>query len=342
MTTERIRVALAGLGHWGPNLAYSIVAAGGEISWLCDQDAERLEKFAPRYQDARTSTNFESIIIDPSVEAVMIATPTSTHHSLAQAALNAGKHVLVEKPLALTSTHARELAELADAKQRVLLVGHVYQYNAIIRALKSLIDQGELGDLLYMSFTRTNLGPVRTDVNALWDLTTHDISIMTYLLNELPENVTTSGHCYLNSNVEDVVSAVFEFASGITAHTHASWLNPRKVRNITVVGEKKMVEVDDLNLREPIRIFDKRVEVPPPATLVGSFVEFKTLVVDGGSTTPRVATNRPLETECVHFLECIRSGRRPISDGMNGLEVVRILEAATRSLQNNSARVRIK
>ena len=342
MTTERIRVALAGIGHWEPNLAYSIVAAGGEICWLCDQDAERLRNFAQRYQDAHTSTNFESILIDPSVDAVMIATPTSTHYSLAQAALNAGKHVLVEKPLALTSTQARELAELAEARQRVLLVGHVYQYNAIIRALKVLIDQGELGNLLYMSFTRTNLGPVRTDVNALWDLATHDISIMTYLLNESPKSVTTSGHCYLNANVEDVVSAVFEFASGVTAHVHASWLNPRKVRNITVVGEKKMVEVDDLNLQEPIRIFDKRVDVPPPGTLVGSFVEFKTLVVDGGSTTLPVATNRPLETECVHFLECIRTGCQPISDGKNGLEVVRILEAATRSLQHNSAWMRIK
>ena len=342
MTTARIRVGLAGLGHWGPNLAYSIVAAGGEICWLCDQDAERLGKFAARYQDAHTSTNFESILIDPSVDAVMIATPTSTHYSLAQAALNAGKHVLVEKPLALTSAHARELAELAEAKQCVLLVGHVYQYNAIIRALKSLIYQGELGDLLYMIFTRTNLGPVRTDVNALWDLTTHDISIMTYLLNASPERVTASGHCYLNSNVEDVVSAVFEFASGVTAHVHASWLNPRKIRSITVVGEKKMVEVDDLNLREPIRIFDKHVEVPPADSLAGSFLEFKTLVVDGGATTPRVAINRPLETECIHFLECIRTGGRPISDGKNGLEVVRILEAATRSLQNNFARVRIE
>ena len=165
---------------------------------------------------------------------------------------------------------------------------------------------------------------------------------MTYLLNHSPESVTTSGHCYLNANVEDVVSAVFEFASGVTAHIHASWLDPRKVRSITVVGEKKMVEVDDLDLREPIRIFDERVEIPSPGTLVGSFLEFKTLVVDGGSTTPLVATNRPLETEFVHFLECIRTGRRPISDGKNGLEVVRILEAATRSLQRNSARVRIK
>jgi len=342
MGAERIRVALAGVGHWGPNLAYSIVAAGGEICWLCDQDAERLEKFALRYQDAHTSTNFKSILIDPSVDAVLIATPTSTHYSLALAALNAGKHVFVEKPLALTSTQALELAELAEARQRVLLVGHVYQYNAIIHALKSLIDEGELGDVLYMCFTRTNLGPVRTDVNALWDLATHDISIMTYLLNESPQSVTASGHCYLNANVEDVVSAVFEFANGVTAHLHASWLNPRKIRSITVVGEKKMVEVDDLNMREPIRIFDKRVEIPPPGTLVGTFLEFKTLVVDGGSTTPLIVTNQPLETECVHFLECIRTGRRPISDGKNGLEVVRILEAATRSLQHNSARVRIK
>jgi predicted dehydrogenase len=154
--------------------------------------------------------------------------------------------------------------------------------------------------------------------------------------------VTTSGHCYLNENVEDVVSAVFEFSGGVTAHVHVSWLNPRKVRSIIVVGDKKMVEVDDLNLREPIRIFDKRVEFPPPGALVGSFVEFKTLVVDGDITTPRIATNRPLEAECVHFLECIRNSRRPVSDGKNGLEVVRILEAATRSLQHNSARVRIQ
>jgi predicted dehydrogenase len=342
MTAKRIRAALAGIGHWGPNLANSIVTAGGEIGWLCDRDADRLRKFAARYPNARTTVDIDAMLADPSVDAVVIATPTSTHHSLARSALNADKHVFVEKPLALTSGDAHELIQLAEARQRVLLVGHVFQYNATIRALKSIIDQGELGDVLYMSFTRTNLGPVRTDTNALWDLATHDISIMTHLLNASPETVTASGYSYLNPNIEDVIFAAFSFANGVAAHVHASWLNPRKVRSITVIGTKKMAEVDDLDLRAPIRLFDKRVEAPPPHTLVGSFVEFKTTVVDGGSTVPRIEINRPLETECVHFLECIRTGQRPISDGKNGLEVVRILEAATRSLKQNSARTRIE
>jgi predicted dehydrogenase len=342
MTVERIRIALAGIGQWGPNLAHSIVSAGGEIGWFCDRDADRLGKFARRYPDVRTTVDFATMLADPSVDAVVIATPTSTHHSMARAALNAGKHVLVEKPLALASSDACELVELAETRQRVLMVGHVFQYNATIRALKSIIDRGDLGDLLYMSFIRTNLGPVRTDANALWDLATHDVSIMTYLLNASPETVSASGHSYLNPDVEDVVFAVFNFASGVAAHIHASWLNPRKVRNITVIGAKRMVEVDDLDLRVPMRIFDKRVETPQPHTLVGSFVEFKTTVVDGGSTVPRVKINRPLEAECIHFLECIRTGQRPISDGKNGFEVVRILEAATRSLKQNCERIRVE
>jgi len=342
MIGDRIRVALAGIGHWGPNVAHSIVAAGGELGWLCDRDADRLRKFAQRYPYVRTTGDFAAMLTDPSVDAVVIATPTSTHHSFARAALDAGKHVFVEKPLALTSGDASELVDLADAKQRVLLVGHVFQYNAAIRALKCFIDDGELGDLMYMSFTRTNLGPVRTDANALWDLAAHDISIMTFLLNELPETVTASGYSYINPGVEDVVFAAFNFANGVAAHVHASWLNPRKVRSITVIGDEKMAEVDDLDLRTPIRLFDKRIEAAEPHTLVGSFVEFKATIVDGAITVPRVEVNRPLETECIHFLECIRTGQRPISDGKNGLEVVRILEAANRSLQQNSTRIHIK
>ena len=341
MTDGRIRIALAGIGQWGPNLAYSIVTAGGELVWLCDRDTDRLGKFAQGYPNVRTTADFAAMLTDPSVDAVVIATPTSTHHQFARAALHAGKHVFVEKPLALTSGDANELVELAETNQRVLLVGHVFQYNAAIRALKCFIDRGELGEVLYMSFTRTNLGPVRTDVNVLFDLATHDISIMTYLLNELPETVTASGYSYLNPSVEDVVFAAFSFASGVAAHVHASWLNPRKVRSIIVIGDKKMAEVDDLDLRTPIRIFDKQIKTAQPHALVGSFVEFKTTVVDGSAALPRIEINRPLETECLHFFECIRSGQRPISDGRNGLEVVRILEAANRSLQQNSTRVHI-
>jgi predicted dehydrogenase len=341
MTPAPVRVGLVGTGYWGPNLAHSLISAGATLSWLCDRDGERLGKFAERYPDARRAQNMQELLGDSALDAVVIATPTNTHFELARDALLANKHVLVEKPLAVRSSEADELVRLSEERQRVLLVGHVFQYNATIRALKAMMKAGDLGDIRYLSFTRTNLGPVRTDVNALWDLVTHDISIMTYLLDAQPETVTASGRSYLNTDIEDVVFAVFGFAGGVAAHVHASWLNPRKVRTITVVGDKKMAEVDDLNLREPICIYDKRVETPPPHTLEGSYVEFKTLVVDGGTTVPRVPQNRPLQDECAHFLDCIRTGRRALSDGRNGLDVVRILEAATQSLRNDAALIRI-
>jgi predicted dehydrogenase len=340
--TMKTRIGLVGTGYWGPNLAHSFIAAGGEIAWLCDRDSDRLAKFAERYPEARSTTEVSQLLADPTLDAVAIATPTNTHHPLARDALRAGKHVFVEKPLALCAVDAQELAELSEARGRVLLVGHVFQYNETIRALKAMIDTGELGEVRYLSFTRTNLGPVRTDVNALWDLATHDISIMVYLLGMLPETVTASGRSYLNADIEDVVFAVFGFPNGVAAHVHASWLNPRKVRTITVVGSKKMAEVDDLNLREPIRLYDKRVEMPPPHSLEGSYLEFKTQVVDGGTTVPHVVQNRPLESECAHFLECIRTGRRALSDGRNGLDVVRVLEAATDSLHRQASLTRIK
>lgn len=342
MTRAPLEIGLIGTGYWGPNIANSFLATGkARIRWICDTNETRLRAFAQRYPDARTTTEADVALADPALTAAAIATPTATHFSIAKAAIEAGKHVLVEKPLTTNSLEALELIQLAQTHSRTLMVGHVFQYNSTILALHDLIRQGSLGTIHYMNFTRTNLGPVRTDVNALWDLATHDISIMIHLMDAPPIAVSATGSAYLNRDVEDVVFATFRFANGTLANVHASWLNPRKVRTITVVGDQKMAVWDDLELREPIRIYDKRVEVPPPQAMEGSFLEYKTLVVDGGSVVPQIPINRPLQAECSHFLDCIVERRTPHSDGYNGLAVIKALEAATLSMRQNAAIVPI-
>lgn len=332
-----IEVALVGVGYWGPNLANSIERTTiGRLRWLCDLNRANAETLAQRWPHAQVSDRLDPILADAKVDAVVLATPTNTHYQLVKRCLQAGKHVLVEKPLTTHSGEAEELTRLAGEAGRILMVGHVFEYNASIRAVSDLIRSGELGDLHYMSFERTNLGPVRTDVSALWDLATHDVSIMCDFVGAAPIEVSARGQSYLNKGLDDVVFATFAFPGGIVAHLHASWLNPRKVRQITVVGSKKMVLWDDLDLRHPIRIYDKRVSLPPLSEITGSFLEYKTLVVDGGVSTPPVTSNEPLLSECRHFLECVRDLREPRSGGASGLRVVLALEAAERSMRSGS------
>lgn len=338
-----INVALIGTGYWGPNVANSFVASErANIAGLCDLDPARLASFSQRYPNAKATNRLADILEDPTITAVAVATPTNTHYAIAKAALEAGKHVLVEKPLTLTSEESRRLGELADEVGKVLMVGHIFLYNSTIRALKDLIDRAELGDVLAMSFVRTNLGPVRTDVNALWDLATHDISIMSYLMGAEPVAVSAMGQSFLNKGVEDVVFATFTFPNGALANVHASWLNPRKVRTLTITGSQKMAVWDDLELKEPVLVFDKRVDLPTAAELKGDFMEYKTMCVDGGMSSVPVKLNRPLQSECEHFLDCIASGSRPLTDALNGAAVVRALEAATLSLAQGGAPVEIR
>ncbi|MBF0370253.1 MAG: Gfo/Idh/MocA family oxidoreductase [Magnetococcales bacterium] len=332
------QIGLIGTGYWGPNIVRSLEATGrAKIIWLCDLDTERVQGLGSRYPDATTTTDFNDLLNDPHLRAVAISTPTVTHFDLARAALLAGKDVLVEKPITFDSEEARQLTRIAREKKRVLMVGHVFQYNATIRYLKELIHSGELGDIHYLNLKRTNLGPVRTDVNALWDLASHDVSIIIDLLGRVPKEVTARGQAYLNPDIEDVVFANYTFEDGTMAHIHASWLNPRKIRQITVVGSRKMVLWDDMDIHSPLRIFDKRVDQPPVGQIEGTFLEHKTWVVDGGVFIPNVRTNQPLLAECNHFLDCLDSGKTPESDGENGLQVVEALEAAASSMQNNSA-----
>lgn len=329
-----LQLGLIGVGHWGPNIARSMDSTGrANVRWICDLNEARLAWIAGRHAEARTTNSIEDLLGDPELDAVAIATPVPTHFDLAVRALEAGKHVLMEKPITQTSEQGLELAKLAETKGLTLMVGHVFEYNATVRALKQLIQDGELGTIQYMSFTRTNLGPVRTDVNALWDLASHDVSIMAYFLDDFPADVTARGQAYLNENIEDAVFATFGFKSGVVAHVNVSWLNPQKVRSITVVGDKKMAVWDDLEMQRPIQVFDRHVEVPDDAD---SFIDFKTAVVDGGVFIPNVRLNQPLQAECDHFIDCVDKGQRPQSDGWNGLRVVQALEAADSSMRNGS------
>ncbi len=328
--SRKLRIALVGIGYWGPNIASSMEATGrAEMAWLCDINPDNLARAAKGRPDVPTTADIKEILNDPSVDAVAVSTPTATHFDIARQVLEAGKHVLVEKPLTATSGEAAELTRLAEAKGLVLMVGHVFLFNAGIRALKDLIDEGEIGDIHYMSFERTNLGPVRTDVNALWDLASHDISILCDLFGAPPDKVSATGQHFLNPEIEDVVFAAFSYADGRTAHIHASWLNPQKVRRLTVVGSRKMVIWNDLEPGQPLQIIDKRVEYPAP----GTFYEFKTVCVDGGMVIPSIPVPAPLKEECAHFLDCIESGQKPRTDGENGETVVRLLEAASESIR---------
>lgn len=330
-----IEVGLVGAGHWGPNLARSLELTGrAAVRWICELDEHRLARLADKQPRAKTSRRLDELLEDEAVSAIAVSTPVSTHFELARRALEADKHVLVEKPMTRTSSEAYELIRLAEERQRILMVGHVFVYNASIWALKRMIDSGDLGEVYYLSFVRTNLGPVRTDVNALWDLASHDISIMSYLFESSPSDVTARGQAYLNSGVEDAVFATFSFPDGRLAHVDASWLNPRKVRRLTVVADKKMAVWDDLELQRPIQIYDGHVE--EPAEITDTFVEHKTRVVDGGVYIPSIRLNQPLQAECEHFLDCIDNARRPRSDGYDGLRVVLALEAATASMRNGS------
>ncbi len=332
-----IQIGLIGIGHWGPNIAKSFELTGkANIRWICDTNEAVFKKVSSKYSDASLTTRIEEVLEDDQVDGIVISTPTATHYELTKKALEAGRHVMVEKPITNDSEKAIELIQLAAKKKKLLMVGHVFEYNATIRTLKEMIDSGDLGDIHYINFERTNLGPVRTDVSALWDLATHDISIINYFIGKSPQTVTATGRSWLNQGIEDAVFATFSFDNGPLAHVHASWLNPRKVRQITVVGSKKMVVWNDLDMMQPIRIYDKRIGKNDSDDLKDTFFAFKTVVHDRGIFIPNTPVNQPLQAECDHFLDCIENNCSPLSDGYSGLRVVLALESAVESMQNNS------
>jgi predicted dehydrogenase len=339
-----LNIGLIGVGYWGPNLARAISELdGARLHTVCDRDSARLERFRRQYPGARFVSEFDDVLADDEVQAVILATPVSTHHTLARKALLAGKHVLVEKPLAATTEECDDLIRLAAERSLTLMVGHVFLYNAAVRKVKEYIDSGELGDVRYIYSQRLNLGQVRQDVNALWNFGPHDISILCYWLNAEPERVIARGYSYVQPGIEDVVFMTFDFPDQVGANVHISWLDPLKVRRMTVVGSEKMVVYDDVSADARITVYDKGVsrtargKRPDVAESLGSyetFSEFQTLLRAGDVLIPKIDFSEPLIAECQHFLDSVRSGEAPLTDGHNGRRVVRVLEAAQRSLTN--------
>lgn len=339
-----IRVAVLGAGEWGPNLIRNFHnKQTSEVVWIIDPDAARLDEVHVRFPDVQIAKDPDQALRDPSVHAVVVATPTSTHYVLAKEALERRKHVLVEKPLATNVKQGLGLLELATSQRLVLMVGHVFVYNPGIRKVKEYLDAGHLGKVYYVSTVRTNLGPIRLDVNAAWDLAAHDLSITNYWLNAEPLSVSAMGGTWINQGVEDAVFATLRYPQGVLVNLHASWLNPRKVRYITVVGEKRMLTFDDMNVNEPLRIYDRQVtDKGTRSTYVDSFATFRASVPKVHITVPNVQLGEPVATQCAHFLECVVTGKQPFSGGREGIAVVRALEAIQRSIRAGGREEQVK
>lgn len=338
--TDRLGVAIVGCGYWGINYVrvFSELPES-QVVVVCDRRADRLQEVGRRFPGVELTMEFEDAVRLDGVDAVVVCTEATAHHAIAHRCLAAGKHVLVEKPLTTTVADAEELIALAESKGVTLMVGHTFLYNTGIRKVKSYIDQAAVGRVYYLYARRTNLGPIRRDVSALWDLAPHDVSIFNYLLDGMPEWVSAVGAKALRNSREDVGFISLGYPDGVIGHIHVSWANPSKVREVVVVGSDKRIVFDDLNALERVRVFEKGV-TPAPAE-ASSYGEYQFLIRDGDIISPRLEVSEPLKSQSSHFLECITQGSRPLSGGQEGLEVVQVMAAIDRSIEHNGAPAKV-
>jgi predicted dehydrogenase len=338
---ERIlNIAVIGSGYWGPNLIRNVAQLpGANLHTVCDLDEKRLQHAAREFKPQHTTRQVAEVLDNREVDGVIVATPADTHAAIVQQVLDAGKHVMVEKPLALSSIDCQDLIDLAARQDRILMVGHVFEYNPAVTRLKQIVDSGDLGRIFYIYSTRVNLGQIRGDLNAFWNLAPHDISIVNMLMGQAPYQVSGRGFSYLRpgDNLEDVVFAVLEYPSGVTAHIHTSWLDPNKVRRMTIVGEKKMVVYDDISDNR-LTIYDKGAYWIDDSSNYGVH---RLMTFTGDIHIPKLSVAEPLRLEIEHFLACICTGKRPLSDGVDGLNVVRVLEGVSTSIKNGGTPVRL-
>lgn len=335
-------IAIVGAGHWGPHLARNFNDnLDSHLLWLIDRDESRLKAMGERFPAVALSDDIGDALDDDRVDALAIATPTSTHYELVLEALRRGKHVLVEKPLTHSLATAKELCATAKDQGLVLMVGHVFLFNNAITTARDYMTSGDLGILRYISMTRTSLGPVRTDVNAAWDLASHDISVANYWLDSTPMKVSATGGTWLNEGLEDVVVATMRYPGDVFVHVEASWLNPRKRRLISVVGDERMLTVDDMDLTEPLRIYNKGV-VGAESVITDTFAGFRSQIREGEVLIPHVTSGEPLRDECESFLRRIRGAGEETSDGWFGAEVVSVLEAMDRSMAEDGVETAVE
>lgn len=333
--SDAVSIGVLGLGYWGPNLARNFAALpGAQVTWLCDGDASALDRQRPAHPSAKLTGDFNDLLADDSLDAVVIAAPVPAHAELTLQAIAAGKHVFVEKPLGATLAEAEQVAEAAAASDRIVMVDHLLEYHPAVIKLRQLIEDGELGDIRYVYSTRLNLGKLRTDENALWSLGPHDVSVALALIDQEPDEIHAHGESYMNLGVEDVVFGYLRFPSGVAAHIHLSWLDPHKERRITVVGSKKMATFDDMSIEGKLTIYDKGFD-----EAYESYGEY--LARSGDITMPQISNEEPLRIVCRHFIECIQTGAAPRTDAASGLRTVRVLESLQNSL-DAAARGRVE
>jgi predicted dehydrogenase len=332
--SARIRIGVLGYGYWGPQLVRNLDRLPvGCVTCVADLSPERRQAAQLDYPAVRVVAHLEDVLAGD-VDAVVIATPIRTHHRLARLVLEHGKHVFVEKPLAASSAQARDLIELADMQGLVLMVGHTYLYNPAVEKLRQLVGEGALGNIYYVDAVRANLGLFQSNFNVIWDLAPHDLSILNYILGASPLRVSAHGAAYLRGGIQDVAHLTLEYPRCVLAHVQVSWLSPSKIRRFTVVGDRQMAVYDDVEATEKIRIFNRGVDAPDHTATFG---EFQMSYRYGDIVSPHIHWAEPLAVECRHFAEAILEARTPLSDGANGLEIVRILEATDASLARDGA-----
>ncbi len=332
-------VAIVGCGYWGPNLIRNFNALSDcKVKIICDTDKKRLSYLANLYPGMKTTTNFNDLVGDDEIDAIAIATPVFLHFELAKKSLSAKKHTFIEKPMASSVKECEELIQIADKNKVTLMIGHTFVYTSAVRKIKEIIHNGELGELFYISSRRLNLGLFQKDINVAWDLAPHDISIILFMMGASPVAVNCQGKSHVNVGIEDVTNISLDFSNGGFATIHSSWLDPNKVREMIIVGSKKMIVYDDNQPLEKLKVYDKRVEVPPH---YDTYAEFHYSYHYGDMYSPYLKQDEPLKVECQHFLDCIKTGSKPDSSGLDGLKVVQILEASSESLKRGGTRIEI-
>ena len=337
---QKTNLAVVGCGYWGPNLIRNFRSLPGcRLKVMCDLNEQRLKHLHQLYPEVEGSTDFEAILADREINAVAIATAVRFHYPMAKASLLAGKHTFIEKPMAASAAECEELIEIAQKQGLVLMIGHTFLYSPAVRKMKEIIRSGDVGNIRYICARRLNLGLFQKDINVAWDLAPHDISIILYIMEEAPMSVSCSGSAHVNGKIEDVTTMCLSFKNRRSAIIQSSWLDPRKVREMTIVGSRRMIVYDDVAQNDKLKIFDARVETPPH---YDTFADFHYAYHYGDVYVPYIKQEEPLKIECQHFLDCITQHIRPLSGGQQGLEMVRILEASSLSLQQHGAAVAIE
>ncbi len=335
-----MKIAVIGCGYWGPNLVRNFVQSNKVRELICcDLDSKRLARMKSLYPSVTALNDYKELLNVQDLDAVAVATPVKTHHPIAKDFLSQGKHVFIEKPFTHSYETALELVRLAEEKKCVLMVGHTFEYTAAVNKVKEIVENGELGKILYISCIRVNLGLFQPDINVVWDLAPHDISTIHYILGESPVSVNCQGEAHFKPGIEDVATTTLNFKNGVIAFIHNSWLDPNKIRKTTIVGTKKMLVYDDIENQEKLKIYDKGVEVPP---YYDTFADFQLAYRYGDIYSPRIEDFEPLRKICEHFLCCVKEGKPPHTDGYNGMRVVSILEAASKSLKMSGKAVPVQ